>query len=106
MERSATAAIRQPRVLRAEPRLGVFAPAAHAKEVETKAGLAELARLGVVVESTAGNSAEGYFASSAKERRAEFLRTLTDLHVDGLIGLRGGCGSNYLLDEPLVEKLE
>ena len=103
--RSSTA-IRKPKALRAGARLGVFAPASPANEVKTKAGLAELARLGFVVESTAGNSAEGYFASSAKERRAEFLRTLTDLHVDGLIGLRGGYGSNYLLDEPLVEKLE
>jgi len=100
------AAIRKPKALRAGARLGVFAPASPASEVKTNAGLAELARLGFVVESTAGNSADGYFASSAKERRAEFLRMLAEPRVDALIGLRGGYGSNYLLDEQLVEKLE
>jgi muramoyltetrapeptide carboxypeptidase len=71
-----------------------------------KAGLAELARLGFAIESTTRNSPEGYFASSTKERRAEFVRMLAEPNVDALIGLRGGYGSNYLLDEQLVERLE
>src|SRR5713226_7426928 len=101
-----SAAIRKPKALRAGARLGVFAPASPADEVKTKAGLAELARLGFGVEPTVRNSGDGYFASSAKERRAEFLRMLAEPRVDALIGLRGGYGSNYLLDEQLVEKLE
>jgi muramoyltetrapeptide carboxypeptidase len=83
----------------------VFAPASPAREAKTKAGLAELIRMGFAVESRARNS-EGYFAASAKERRAEFLEMLAKPGVDALIGLRGGYGSNYLLDEQLVEKLD
>ena len=95
---------RKPRALRAGARLGVFAPASPASEVKTTAGLAELARIGFSVESLARN-AEGYFAASVKERRAEFLEMLADNRVDALIGLRGGYGSNYLLDESLIEEL-
>jgi muramoyltetrapeptide carboxypeptidase len=83
----------------------VFAPASPANEGKTKAGLAELTRLGFGVEATARNSEEGYFASSTKERRAQFVRMLADPRVDALVGLRGGYGSNYLLDEPLSEEL-
>ena len=100
------AAIRKPKALRAGDRVAVFAPASPANEVKMKAGLAELARLGFVTESPSRNSAEGYFAASAKGRRAEFLSMLAERDVDALIGLRGGYGSNYLLDDQLVEKLE
>ncbi len=96
-------AILKPKALLAGARLGVFAPASPANEGKTKAGLAELARLGFGVEVTVRNSGEGYFASSTKERRAEFLRMLAEPRVDALIGLRGGYGSNYLLDEQLSE---
>src|SRR6202166_771170 len=99
-------AIRKPKALRAGDRVAVFAPASSASEVKMKAGLAELARLGFVTESPSRNSVEGYFASSANVRRAEFLRMLAEPGVDALIGLRGGYGSNYLLDEQLAEELE
>jgi muramoyltetrapeptide carboxypeptidase len=99
-------AIRKPKALRAGDRVAVFAPASPATEVKIKAGLAELARLGFVTEPPSRNSAEGYFASRANVRREEFLRMLAERDVDALIGLRGGYGSNYLLDEQLVEKLE
>jgi muramoyltetrapeptide carboxypeptidase len=97
--------IRKPKVLRAGARLGVFAPASPANETKTKAGLAELMRLGFGVEVAARNSAEGYFASSTTERRAEFVKMLAEPRVDAVIGLRGGYGSNYLLDEQLSEGL-
>jgi muramoyltetrapeptide carboxypeptidase len=61
--------------------------------------------MGFAVESPARN-AEGYFAASAKQRRAEFLEMLVDNRVDALIGLRGGYGSNYLLDERSIEGLD
>ena len=98
-------AIRKPKALRPGARVGVFAPASPANEAKTKAGLAELARLGFVTELSSRNSAEGYFAASARERRAEFLRMLAEPNVDALTGLRGGYGSNYLLDEHLIEML-
>jgi muramoyltetrapeptide carboxypeptidase len=43
-------------------------------------------------------ASDGYFASTAKERRADFLSKLANSRVDGLVGLRGGYGSNYLLE--------
>jgi muramoyltetrapeptide carboxypeptidase len=94
-------AIRKPKALRAGARAGVFAPASPGNEAKVKAGLAELERLGFVPDLPPRNSAEGYFAASTKERRAEFLRMLSEPRVDALIGLRGGYGSNYLLDEQL-----
>jgi muramoyltetrapeptide carboxypeptidase len=99
-------AIRKPRALRKGARVGVFAPASPANETKIKAGLTELARLGFVADLRSRNSAEGYFAASAKERRAEFLRMLAEPNVDALIGLRGGYGSNYLLDEQVDDRLE
>jgi len=40
---------------------------------------------------------EGYFAASTEARGAELVRLLGDAKVNGVIGVRGGYGSNYLL---------
>jgi muramoyltetrapeptide carboxypeptidase len=100
--RSAMSA-RKPKVLGQGARLAVFAPASPASDARTKAGLAELIRLGFVVTEGTPRSPNGYFASTAEERRQEFLNGLADGRVDGLVGLRGGYGSNYLLGELLGE---
>jgi muramoyltetrapeptide carboxypeptidase len=60
-----------------------------------------LRRLGFVVEPLAAERPDGYFAASTEIRRAELLKLLSHADVDALIGLRGGYGSNYLLDERL-----
>src|SRR5258708_26245052 len=65
-------------------------------------GVAELKRIGFAVELHGGQRPEGYFAAAAEGRRAEFVRLLGDPKVDGLIGLRGGYGANYLLDASLA----
>src|SRR5260370_39764664 len=64
------------------------------------AGLKELKRLkyGVFLTDDPISSPDGYFAASAEERRAEFLEFSNSRSVKGLIGLRGGYGSNYILD--------
>jgi muramoyltetrapeptide carboxypeptidase len=46
-----------------------------------------------------------YFAGSTEERREGFLQAIAARDVDGLIGLRGGYGSNYLLDDDLAKEL-
>jgi muramoyltetrapeptide carboxypeptidase len=51
------------------------------------------------------HTSEGYFAASADARRAEFLKLLHARGVDALIGMRGGYGSNYLLDASLASAL-
>jgi muramoyltetrapeptide carboxypeptidase len=96
----------KPKALRAGAHLAVFAPASPATETRVKAGLAELARLGFVAKVPGLISSDGYFAASAQQRRNEFLSKLADRHVDGLVGLRGGYGSNYLLDQTLEEGLD
>ena len=92
---------RKPKALRTGARLAVFAPASPGSETKVAAGSAELKRLGFCVEGDVARSSEGYFAASAKERQAELLGKLAEERVDGLVALRGGYGSTYLLDEEL-----
>jgi muramoyltetrapeptide carboxypeptidase len=99
------AAVRKPKALQRGARVAVFSPASPANEQKIAAGLAELKRLGFTADMPRRPQAEGYFAASANERRAEFLRLLHDKSVDALVGLRGGYGSNYLLDASLASAL-
>jgi muramoyltetrapeptide carboxypeptidase len=48
---------------------------------------------------------EEYFAGSGGERRKQFLQAFEEPGVDGVVGLRGGYGSNYLLDRRLKGQL-
>ncbi len=96
---------RKPKALAAGSRLGVFAPASPAESVEMIAGLAELKRHGFQVVSNQDTKAEGYFAGPSLERVNGFLGTLNSNQVDGLVALRGGYGSNYLLEFELEKSL-
>ena len=96
---------RKPKALAAGSRLGVFAPASPAGSVEMIAGLAELKRHGFQVVSNQDSKAEGYFAGAQLERLNGFLGALGSKDVDGLVALRGGYGSNYLLDFDLDKSL-
>jgi muramoyltetrapeptide carboxypeptidase len=89
---------RKPKALSAGSRLGIFAPASPANSIEMIAGLAELKRLGFQVVSNQDTKAEGYFAGLAIERLNSFVSCVNSEQVDGVIALRGGYGSNYLLD--------
>ena len=96
---------RKPRALAAGSRLGVFAPASPAESVEMIAGLAELKRHGFKVVANQDTKAEGYFAGPALERANSFLGSLNSGQVDGLVALRGGYGSNYLLEFDLEKNV-
>ena len=96
---------RKPRALAAGSRLGVFAPASPAESVEMIAGLAELKRLGLEVVINQDSKADGYFAGSSLERVGGFQSAMLSDQVDGLVALRGGYGSNYLLDYALEKSL-
>ena len=96
------AAVRKPKALQRGARVAVFAPASPGSEARAAAGIAELKRLGFAAEMPAAQKSEGYFAAGIGERRAEFLGLVKDESVDGLVGLRGGYGSNYLVDEGLA----
>jgi muramoyltetrapeptide carboxypeptidase len=97
--------VRKPKALERGARVAVFAPASPASEQRIAAGVAELRRLGFAAEPPVILPSEGYFAAGTEERRAEFLRRLRDTNVDALIGLRGGYGSNYLLDASLASAI-
>ena len=99
------AGVRKPKALRAGSRLAVIAPASPGHSEPEERGIAELQRLGFAVERGAGRTAQGYFAASAAERRAELLLALRDPKIDALISLRGGYGSNYLLDDALASEI-
>jgi muramoyltetrapeptide carboxypeptidase len=96
---------RKPKAVAAGSRLGVFAPASPADSVEMIAGLAELKRHGFQVVANQDTKAEGYFAGPSLERINGFLGPVNSGEVDGLIALRGGYGSNYLLDFDLEKSV-
>src|SRR5258708_6628092 len=89
---------RKPKALAAGSRLGVFAPASPAAAADMIAGLTELKRHGFQVVANQDSKAEGYFAGAPLQRVNGFLGTVNSGQVDGLVALRGGYGSNYLLD--------
>jgi muramoyltetrapeptide carboxypeptidase len=101
-DQRATLEPRKPKALRAGSRLAVIAPASPGDQEQASRGLVELEQLGFVVQRRRPAPSEGYFAAPITERRAELARVLTDDRIDGIISVRGGYGSNYLL----VERLE
>jgi len=96
---------RKPKALGHGSQLAVFAPASPADNVKLSAGMAELKRLGFEAKSYPAMVSREYFAGPTEERRDGFLQAITARDVDGLIGLRGGYGSNYLLDDDLAKEL-
>jgi muramoyltetrapeptide carboxypeptidase len=108
---SSSVSARKPKALRAGSRLAVFAPASPGNDAAEERGLAELARLGFSAERGSSTDTpvcagvnrqqEGYFSASTDKRKEELISALADTRVDGLIALRGGYGSNYLLDPEL-----
>jgi muramoyltetrapeptide carboxypeptidase len=96
---------KKPKALAPGSRLGVFAPASPAHSVEMIAGLAELRRQGFQVVANQDTKPEGYFAGLAIERLNSFVSCVNSEQVDGAIALRGGYGSNYLLDFDLRKSL-
>ena len=100
--------LQKPRALRRGDILAIFAPASPAEEKSYAAGLKELRRLkfGMFLTDNPMSFPEGYFAASLEERRQELLGALAAKQVAGLVALRGGYGSNYLLAEELAQHLQ
>jgi muramoyltetrapeptide carboxypeptidase len=90
--------IRKPRALRADSVFMPFAPASPGDFSRVVAGAEELRKLGFGVEDSAPLMPEAYFAGSVQQRRNEFLTELERSDVDALVAVRGGYGSNYLLE--------
>jgi muramoyltetrapeptide carboxypeptidase len=90
--------VRKPRALNSRSMLMPFAPASPADFARVVAGAEELRNLGFHVADSTPLIPEGYFAGPLTGRRNEFLGELEREDVDGLVAVRGGYGSNYILE--------
>jgi muramoyltetrapeptide carboxypeptidase len=90
--------IKKPRALIFESVIGAIAPASPGNPEREAVGLEELKRLGFQVVPRRAVTGEGYFAGSQGERGLELARSLANDAVDAVVAIRGGYGSNYLLE--------
>jgi len=90
--------LRKPRALRAGSAVLPFGPASPASPDKVAAGLGELQRLGLQTLEYSTRDPQGFVAGSAEERRNDFLQGLLRQDVEAMVAIRGGYGSNYLLD--------
>lgn len=98
--------IRKPRALTSRSVIMPFAPASPADFGKVVTGAEELRHLGFQVADSTPLSPEGYFAGSESGRRNELLSELDRDDVNALVAVRGGYGSNYLLDNLEVRRPE
>jgi muramoyltetrapeptide carboxypeptidase len=98
--------VRKPRALNGRSVLMPFAPASPADFAKVLSGAEELRNLGFQVADATPLNPEGYFAGSMAGRRNEFLSELERDDVDALVAIRGGYGSNYLLDDLAIERAD
>ena len=97
-QESELVAPKKPRALQQGSRVAVFSPSSPAEPARVEKGIAELRRLGFFVQPSSLQSNEGYFAGSAQVRVQGFLSLVQLGQSDALFALRGGYGSNYILD--------
>src|ERR1700676_1030241 len=99
---SGVPAPQKPKALPPGAVIAVFAPASPGGDEKMQLGCSQLERLGFSLKQRSKLASDGYFAASTAERFVELLRNLRDERVDGLVALRGGYGSTYLLEEQLA----
>ncbi len=103
-----SAAVKPPALTR-NSRLGIFAPASPAEESRIAKGLAEVRSMGLVPQDDFSRESQAYFSASVESRLNHFLALLASPDIAGLIALRGGYGSNYILEcggsTPLFERM-
>jgi muramoyltetrapeptide carboxypeptidase len=90
--------VRKPHALHAGSAVLPFGPASPADPEKMELGLRELRALGLRTLDHAVRNPQGFVAGTTEERRGDFLEGLLREDVDGLAAIRGGYGSNYLLD--------
>jgi muramoyltetrapeptide carboxypeptidase len=98
------AEVRKPRALNSRSVFMPFAPASPAEFARVVSGAEELRKLGFHVADSTPLAPEGYFAGALSGRRNELLSELERDDVDALVAVRGGYGSNYLLDNLAIER--
>ncbi len=104
--RRQVAKLQKPKALKKGSRIGIVSPSSPAEAAAIEAGVAELQRLGFVVEAPVAMESQGYFAGSHEERLQQFCKTMQSKNVDGVVAARGGYGANYLIDFRLATRLQ
>jgi muramoyltetrapeptide carboxypeptidase len=89
----------KPNAVRKGSCVGIFAPSSPAEENRVNRGLDELRNLGFAVQAGFARESQAYFSASADARLNDFRTLLNDCEISALIALRGGYGSNYMLEE-------
>jgi len=97
--------LQKPKALREGSRLAVVSPSSPADPAAISAGIAELCRLGFLVDASSPLEPQGYFAGGHKQRLVQFRKPFRDKKTDGVIATRGGYGANYLIDQQLATSL-
>ena len=92
--------VQKPPALRGGDRLGILAPASSFSRQGFEAGCERLSKLGYVpVYSPDIFDRDLYFAGNAERRTRELEEFLVRDDIRGLVCVRGGYGSNYLLEK-------
>jgi len=94
----------KPAAVRKGSRVGIFAPASPAEETRVQRGLEEIRNLGFDPQDRFSRQSQAYFSASTPARLNDFRTLLHDPEISALIALRGGYGSNYMLDELWAER--
>jgi muramoyltetrapeptide carboxypeptidase len=99
----------KPRAVAPDARWSVIAPASFAQPDRVKGGLEALRTLGYEPLLTANASERGplYFAGTSEQRRSDLQDAFVDGSTRAVMAVRGGYGSNYVLeglDAALLEK--
>lgn len=93
-------ALRKPKAVPAGASIGIVAPASFAYPQRVQDGVAGLRAQGFapVLATNAGERGPLYFAGTAQQRLADLHAAFADKATRAVMCLRGGYGSNYLLD--------
>src|SRR5271168_1825216 len=100
------AAVRKPLALRAGSAVLPIGPASPADPDKVALGLQELQTLGLRPLEYVVREPRGFVAGTTEERRNDFLQALARQDAEALVAIRGGYGSNYLLDGLAIAKPE
>jgi len=100
------AEVRKPRALRAGSAVLPIGPASPADPEKVALGLQELQTLGFRPLEYVVREPRGFVAGTTEERRSDFLSALMRQDAEALVAIRGGYGSNYLLDGLAIAKPE
>jgi muramoyltetrapeptide carboxypeptidase len=97
-EHSGRLSVVKPPVVSKGARVGIFAPSSPAEDKRLRRGLEEIRALGYVPEDNFSRGSQAYFSASIEDRLRDFKTQLSDPEIEALIALRGGYGSNYMLE--------